>query len=486
MLLQGKCFTNFRLEVDLVMADEGSLEQLMTHAADIASVSALLLHQHGVVISISLYSRKERSIAPPPAFIQQLAPFLTKIDLYSVATAQTSLSQQMRLCCSAFTSAHITALQSCSNSLTVLCISDQKLTLGHGTLLTQSIPAIAYLSGLTKLHLSLATSNPVADFQPLSQICTLKDIALQCSGGTASCSDVIISCSQTLRMVTLAAGCWSSATYDALGQIPLLERLVIKLSAFDTEQAQGLSCLKANTTKLELFDFMHISDAELLEWSKISRDIHVHELTLWAVEDDRIGLLESMPAMKALRIVQSPNFTGSTLQRHLGVTNLALVSCPSTDVQGLQHMLATALPNIQDMAFHSARADAPGTCLHLCPTALRVLACGKRLTNIDLRGIHGLTEAGKAAVRSQFAHTSVFGRASSFIVLQLPFEKLDQHQPVVDVCSSLYIPSWHLTSGHDNSERVAIRLKQDWPINVCSLLIVIPLILTIYQDMSGV
>ena len=148
----------------------------MTYAAETASASALL-HQHGVAIFIGLYSCKEKITAPPPAFIQLLAPFLTKIDLYSVATTQTVSSQQMWLQCSASTSAHITALQSCSSSLTALCLSDQKLTLGHGTLLAHSIPALAHLSGLTKLHLSLATSNFVADFQPLSQMRALKDIA---------------------------------------------------------------------------------------------------------------------------------------------------------------------------------------------------------------------------------------------------------------------------------------------------------------------
>lgn len=251
------------------------------------------------------------------------------------------------------------------------------------------------------------------------------------------------------------------------------------------EQAWGFPCLKATTTKLEIFDFMHISDAELLAWSTISRDIHVDELTLWAVEEDRIGLLESMPAVKVLRIVQSPNFTGSTFQHHLGVTNLVLVSCPNIDAKGLQHMLSTALPNVQDVAFQSARADAPGMCLHLSHDALQVLAGGKRLTHIDLRGIHGLTEAGKATIGSRFAQTPVFGRASPFIVVQLPFEKLGQHQPVVDVFSSLYIPSWHLTPGHDKSKRVGIRLKQGWPVNVWCLPTAIPLIWAIYRGVKN-
>ena len=326
--------------------------------------------------------------------------------------------------------------------------------------LSVSIPAMAQLRGLTKLHLSLADSNPAVDFQPLSQICELEDLALQCSSSPASCSDVLLSCRLTLRLVSLAACRWDSATYAALGQVPSLDKLVIRLWSFDTEQAQGLPYLSAETTKLEVYHFGLIPDAALLAWSAVSRSIQVDELTLWAVNDLNIGLLGSMPCIRKLHIVQSPHFAGRTLQRHLNVNELKLISCPDIDGPGMQHMLTAALPGVKTLAFQSSIKDDPAFLLHLDLDALKAVTCAKRLNSVDLRGVQGLTRAEVTQLQSHFALTPEFGRSPPFVLVHLPSDSLGQHQPIMDVCTSLHVPVLHFVKGHDKSRRVGMRLNQ--------------------------
>lgn len=447
--------TSFNLKLDLLMADTFSLEQLNKYAADIAAASAFLLHSHGITTCVRMCTSAASVISPPPTLVQHLAPFLSSIDLYSVPAEQTAPFHPAALRCSAFTPAHITALQSCSTSLRALCISDQKLSHGPDALaLAQSIPGIAQLSSLTKLHLSLAYNNPVADFQPLSQLRALEDLALQCSGSPASCSDVLLSCRHTLRMVTLAACGWSLETYVALAQAPYLQTLVVKLWAFSSTQAVGISFLKAASTKLELLNFGNTSEPALLALNTLLDELHIDELSLWGVTDG-IGILGSMWCLRRLAIVNSPDFTGCTLAPQPNVKQLKLVSCPSVGAEGLRHMLGTALPALRTLAFHATDND--NSCVHVNPEVLDALLCGSCLSSIDLRGMCGLTSANVVQLRSTFNQT--LSAAHPYVTIQLPHTTLRLHQPVIAARCNLYLPTLHLLPGHGKSRRLQLRFN---------------------------
>ena len=88
---------------------------------------------------------------------------------------------------------------------------------------------IAQLTSLTKLHLTLDNFSLMVDFQPLSQLSSLQDLALCCARGTASCAGVLDSSRETLCHVSLASISWSVETYQALQHIPNLDTLILKL-----------------------------------------------------------------------------------------------------------------------------------------------------------------------------------------------------------------------------------------------------------------
>lgn len=355
-----------------------------------------------------------------------------------------------------FTSVHINALQT-STSLTSLCISDKRQAFEHpATGLAHNMPSVAHFSSLTRLHLSLACGNPVADFQPLSQLSTLEDLALQYHGSPCCCKDVLVSCRQTLRAVILASTGLSDATYQALGQVPCLNRLVIKLWAMNTTQATGFQHLKAKHVHLEIFNFMHTSQMALLFWANRSNVIQVHELTLWCVEDARIGLLTPMPFLRSLNIVASTGFTGSTMQRHSNVTELNLINVPGINSSGLQHMLATALPHVKKVAFLAPHD--PGSSVSVTQDILNAIQHGRYLSLVDLRGMTGLTSS--HAEQLQSALSRQLRPEQPSLIVKMPYGQLGQHQPVIHAVPNLYLSALHLLPHHSDSLNLEMQLQE--------------------------
>lgn len=441
----------FRLAVDLLVADRCNLEQLTTCAVQIASTSRTLFQTHGVTVCISLCSSPESDINP--MILQHLAPCLHGIDLYSVPAEQFPAFDPSRMRHSAFAHAHITALESCSTSFTSLCISDRNIgSEHHTTSLASSLPAIAQLGSLTKLHLSLMyCSTPASDLQPLSQLSSLEDLALQCGGGTASSPGVLLSCRLSLQTITLAASCWSLATYSALSQVPLLDRLVIKLAKFDAAQPLGISLLRAKHIKLELLNFQRIDAVALSAWASLSGVMQVHALTIWTTRDIAICLLTPMPALSVVTFARPYGFTGTTLPCQPSVTELRLIDCRYVHTEGLKRMLSAVFPALRTLAIQ-ASMNTP--CLHMTQQTLEALVCGRNLELIDLRGVQGITCRKLGQLHSLFMRKATLGKAQSSVTLQLPCDKRGQHQRVIYARNSLYCPALQLRPGHDKCQQV--------------------------------
>ena len=70
-----------------------------------------------------------------------------------------------------------------------------------GAGLCNSIGALATITSLVRLHLSVLNQNP--DWQPLAQLSGLQDLALQFQQDMSSCAQVLISnCADLQRVVT--------------------------------------------------------------------------------------------------------------------------------------------------------------------------------------------------------------------------------------------------------------------------------------------
>ena len=217
---QDALLTPFRLDVSLKFADDCHSSQADLWASQIVSLSTELQIRHGVDICIHLQSASGATTTLPASALQLLAPLLHSIDMYTVRHQQTADSQYTNAAVfSKFTPAHITALQYCNDSLLALCISDLHAS-GAQPMATMAdqMAVIAQLSGLTKLHLSTDGSQ-VVNFEPLSQLSSVQDLALQSVRRDVSCAGILTSSRLTLRQIILTADCWSSDTYTALQQL---------------------------------------------------------------------------------------------------------------------------------------------------------------------------------------------------------------------------------------------------------------------------
>ena len=144
-------------------------------------------------------------LAPPPAILRQLAPFLRHIDLSKILRGPVAHDSQAVLpYWSVFASKHVNAISG-SKALLSLCISDLPgASVSVRDSLVTCIPLISTLTSLTKLHISTAGGS-VIHFQPLSQLTQLRDLGLQCMTASASCAHVLRSSRQTLQRVKLIA-----------------------------------------------------------------------------------------------------------------------------------------------------------------------------------------------------------------------------------------------------------------------------------------
>ena len=129
-----------------------------------------------------------------------------------------------------------------------------------------------------------------------------------------SCAGILTSSKQSLCHIILSAQSWTRDTYMALQQIPHLEALLVKLYLLCDMQARELAKLRA---KRMLLDFRCCNHAGLANLSLARPTAHIHELTLWGVNDNCCSSLRLIPFLKTLNVVNSADLTG--IMRNLGM-----------------------------------------------------------------------------------------------------------------------------------------------------------------------
>lgn len=176
--------------------------------------NVLWLRHHGVKIHITIGEPTAPAYTTPaPALLELLSGTVTQIDYYSVPRQQAMVSQVLSAAPVSFTKAHFDALKSCSGSLTACAVG-----LGDHLPADTGLDAIAYLTGLTKLHLTdtLFCRPGRIMLRSLGQLFLVSDLTLQFTGPHCCCRDILNSSRKTLRSVDLLAPSWTADTYNSL------------------------------------------------------------------------------------------------------------------------------------------------------------------------------------------------------------------------------------------------------------------------------
>ena len=244
------------------------------------------------------------------------------------------------------------------------------------------------LTHLTSLHLTLITA--AADFGPLSQLSHLKELGLQCYCQLACCQGVLSSCKGSLRFVTLAALTWDAATYGALGCMPQLDMLTIKVDTMAVDQAEQLQTVSAKLFAMAIFECGHMQPAAMQMLATVGSN--VHSLTLWKIDDVCCQHMHQLPCLTKLTVIDSPQLTGTTFQVQSTLLQLVFIGSCNVSAEGLYHMLKLAFPALKSLSIASPSDDAEALALQLDTQAMQTLSFGQNLETLDLRGVRGLSK----------------------------------------------------------------------------------------------
>lgn len=442
--MQKVQLSSFRLDVNLLEADRYDTTQTISLADEVGAIAAELQSTQGISTSIKLQSSYGATTAPPPAALQSLAPFLSGVNMYTVSQSLVTYSTfPYAASCSAFTAADMATLRQSSTDLQSLCVSDQMSStepttdpIGHG------LVEVAQLSRLTLLHLTLTAIHQPIDFQPLSQLSFVEDLALSVPQADAtSCPGVLASSSETLRSVSLAAQSWSLDTYSALQHIQQLQMLMLREWVFGPAQATRLAGITAGKFHMDLHHVRELPANTLLALSIASPMVRLHELTLWGADDDSCQQLQALPFLHTLTIIHSPTLTGATLNVHPNVTKLRLISCPRISATGLQHMLSTALPRLlTHLSILWASNEDRSLQLWMGRGLLHSLVHGSNLVYVDLRGASGLSRLGLFRLKAAIRHEQDQGKLEPAVKFYLSDQFLVAQHMVVQTVELLHVP----------------------------------------------
>ena len=387
-------------------------ELLDHHAEQVACISARLQEKYGTQICIILRGAQNAPHAPTPFAIQHLAPFLYHMDYYTIPDQHISdRSQLAAVSQSNMTVSHVWALQQAATSLQSLCMGIRREDTAP---LSAAIEAMSSLTHLTRMHLTLITS--AADFGPLSQLCHLKDIGLQCCCQVACCQGVLSSCKDSLHIMTLAAVTWDAATYSALGCIHQLDMLTIKVDTMAVDQAEQLQNVRATLFEVGFFACGHMQPAAMQMLATVGSN--VHSLTLWKIDDVCCQHMHHLPCLRKLTVIDSPHLTGTTFQVQPTLLQLIFIGSCDVNAEGLYHMLKLAFPALKSLSITSPSNDAEALVLQLDTQAMQMLSLGQNLEELDLRGLRGLSNASIAVLHRAFHWKQLCGQAQSHIALQ--------------------------------------------------------------------
>lgn len=310
-----------------------------------------------------------------------------------------------------------------------------------------SMSAIAQLTALTKLHLTFSENTRALSLRPLGQLSLLEDLSISCNLEPEACAaDMLQSSQDKLHHVRLAARSWSRHTYEALQAAPNLTMLTIKLTHLTAPKARPIAGISAaDCFRLDLRNIRSVPDQALLMLSRCAPAVKVHRLSLWDVDDISSQRLASLPSVRELRIISSPQLTGAAFSTHLSVTRLVFVNSPNIGVLGAQHILSTAFPSLQSIAFHCYGSQGFGNRAFASIDALQSLVSGRNLRSVDVRGFRDLTERNIKLLESAFSKAQREDNAQPLVTLHLPLRSTRSFvfghcQSLGTLCNGLHAP----------------------------------------------
>jgi len=435
--LQGTHLTELRLELELLFTAAEPEDQLQQAASWISTWSALLLG-HGVQVLLTARSVPNERWLPPPAVFAVLGPFLHELDYHRdpeqpVITGIEDISSVSKCLTVTFDSLHATCLMT-ATLLQTLCVTGRDLIL-----------PIATLHTLTKLHLTALHGHP--DFQPLVQLESIEALALQCTGRSSSCPDVLHSSRASLRRVELTSYSWDNETYSALQNILALSTLNVKVHHLTCDAAQILGDISApKSVQISLWKCQEMQLGAFRALTSGSSKIH--SLIVWGISDEPCRQLQSMPDLVSLTAVRCSAFTGCGLQAQPRVKTVTLVSCFGITDTGVRNIVDMC-PALKAIAFQAELSAsqlghpqyvAEGR-LVLPVHALVALSASKRLSFVDLTVVTDITLPDLHALHSCFRAQQASGQAQPVVSLLLSMVKhQSQQQPTLLVLDNVLFP----------------------------------------------
>ncbi len=352
--------------------------------------------------------------------LTQLAPLLESVDYHSVPdllATQVAFIHGSQAC---FGPDHVKALQAASH-LQTLCISDSVHVMVQQqgiTSLVSSIPTIANMRSLTKLHLTTSSRQP--DFGPLRQLTCLRDLALQCWGSSSHCAGVLHSNKACLQRVSIASESWADTTYVMIAGAANLEAVIIKVHTLTDTTAIFLAQVgHPRSLQVLLTGCMDMPASAFLLLSSGSAQITA--LELWNVSSTQCQQLQTMLSLQSLTLLK-PKLTVADNFHHCqpSLTSPHLVSVFAMSHGGVQN-LVNSFPSLQHLAFQlQLGAKAPAGIRTLCTKSLIALTGAANLRFLILEGVQELSDKKIRTLVSQFQEQQEAGQTQRPVRLQLP------------------------------------------------------------------
>lgn len=285
---------------------------------------------------------------------------------------------------------------------------------------SQILTSIAAFTSLTKLHLTLID----ADLQPLAQLSSLQDLALQVQyQQSASCAAVLDSNRHTLQSVVLSAHSWSFETYWGLHIVANLDTVVTDFKWLDSVAMPYLAGISARLVRWIVRGHINSVTVEALNTAK------VHHLTLFCLCDTFWQEMAGSTSLQRLTVLDSEVSSNEGVGVFPNLTELTLINCHRVSALGVKHWLTKALPALASLSFWARDS---GRKLRLSRSALEAMASGSRLVAVDLRGVSLLTDESLIRMQNAFFKKQAHGKVHSHVRVLLPLE-LCERDPIIDL-----------------------------------------------------
>ena len=396
--------------------------------------------------------------------LQQLAPYLHKVQLHAApAGLFQAASDFTRAPHSQLTDAHWAAFFAAAADLETFCVADPHVSLvtAHSAIVSH-MNDICRMTRLTCLHLNIRCVGDFANWQPLRQLTTLEDLALQSCGPLTQCSAVLFSNSHCLRSLILTAGTWDSRTYWALFCLSALQTLTLRVAAIADQDAQIVAGLPApDEIKIMLTQCNLLTPAALK--SLTTGSANITEMALWRVAGHHVKHLKPMPYLHTLFLVRccQQTFQVSELQQQPMLTSLHIVRCWTLDEAAILHIVVR-FPELKALSFHHELGAVPAngvTPAKITEHGVLLLTQLPKLSYLGLGGLHGLTRPIVKQLHYTFKTLRHAHMAKAPVFVLLPsLNPCFEQGGCVQIWPDLACPRLQLVAGHYPGKSMVLRI----------------------------